>query len=244
MSVAAHRGAGPRHRDHGRRLRALRVRGHAGDGHRPADDPRVLALRHRRRLRQGAREHQEPAQSRVRRTPSWPTSRSTRPWCARSTPRSWRCSRSARSCTSASPRSAPARSRTWRWRCSSAWPPVPTPRSSSRPRCVVQLKSSEKEITEQDARAKARATRDVDRYADVPVFTEDMPVRGRAGCESRASTSRRRSTPRRSVTPRPAARGDRLRPGRADREGTRHRVAAPRAATSRAGSRAPSAASK
>ena len=37
-----------------------------------------------------------------RRTPSWPTSRSTRRWCARSTPRSWRCSRSARSSTSAS----------------------------------------------------------------------------------------------------------------------------------------------
>ena len=35
----------------------------------------------------------------------------------------------------------------------------------------------EKEITQQDARAKARARRDVDRYADVPVFTDDMPVR-------------------------------------------------------------------
>ena len=42
---------------------------------------------------------------------------------------------------------------------------------------AVHLKSHEKEITEQDARAKARARRDVDRYADVPVFTEDMPVR-------------------------------------------------------------------
>ena len=29
-----------------------------GDGHRPADDPRLLALRHRRGLRQGPREHQ------------------------------------------------------------------------------------------------------------------------------------------------------------------------------------------
>ena len=63
MSVAAHRRAGPRRRDHGRRLRAVRVRGHAGDGHRPAHDPRVLALRHGRRLRQGAREHQEPARA-------------------------------------------------------------------------------------------------------------------------------------------------------------------------------------
>jgi preprotein translocase subunit SecF len=41
---------------------------------------------------------------------------------------------------------------------------------------AVQLKSNEKEITQQDARAKARARRDVDRYADVPVFTDDMPV--------------------------------------------------------------------
>jgi preprotein translocase subunit SecF len=41
---------------------------------------------------------------------------------------------------------------------------------------AVQLKANEKEITEQDARAKARKRRDVDRYADVPVFTDDMPV--------------------------------------------------------------------
>jgi preprotein translocase subunit SecF len=41
---------------------------------------------------------------------------------------------------------------------------------------AVQLKSSEKEITEQDSRARARARRDVDRYADVPVFTDDLPV--------------------------------------------------------------------
>ena len=39
------------------RLRARRVRGDAGDGHRVADDPRLLALRHRRRVRQGAGEH-------------------------------------------------------------------------------------------------------------------------------------------------------------------------------------------
>jgi preprotein translocase subunit SecF len=48
---------------------------------------------------------------------------------------------------------------------------------------VVHLKSREKAITEQDARAKARARRTVDRYADVPVFADDMPVRDRAGVE-------------------------------------------------------------
>jgi preprotein translocase subunit SecF len=42
---------------------------------------------------------------------------------------------------------------------------------------AVQLKANEKEITQQDARAKARNRRDVDRYADVPVFTDDLPVR-------------------------------------------------------------------
>jgi preprotein translocase subunit SecF len=41
---------------------------------------------------------------------------------------------------------------------------------------VAQLKSREKAITEQDARARARAKRDADRYANVPAFTEDMPI--------------------------------------------------------------------
>jgi preprotein translocase subunit SecF len=41
---------------------------------------------------------------------------------------------------------------------------------------AVQLKSGEKEITQQDARAKARSRRTVDRYADVPAFTDDLPV--------------------------------------------------------------------
>jgi preprotein translocase subunit SecF len=44
---------------------------------------------------------------------------------------------------------------------------------------AAQLKSREKEITLQDARAKARVRRDADRYANVPAFTEDMPP-GRA----------------------------------------------------------------
>ena len=54
------RGAGrarPRRgRDDGRLL-DRRVRGHPGDGDRAADDPRLLALRHRRGLRQGQGEH-------------------------------------------------------------------------------------------------------------------------------------------------------------------------------------------
>ena len=60
MSVGGDRRAGPRPGDHGRRLRAVRLRGDPGHGHRHPDHPRLLALRHRRRLRQGPREHQEP----------------------------------------------------------------------------------------------------------------------------------------------------------------------------------------
>jgi preprotein translocase subunit SecF len=41
---------------------------------------------------------------------------------------------------------------------------------------VAQLKSGEKAVSEQDARARARAKRDADRYANVPAFTEDMPI--------------------------------------------------------------------
>lgn len=41
---------------------------------------------------------------------------------------------------------------------------------------LVQLKAREKEITDHERRAKARQKRDVDRYANVPVFTDDMPV--------------------------------------------------------------------
>ncbi|HRV68757.1 MAG TPA: protein translocase subunit SecF [Marmoricola sp.] len=44
------------------------------------------------------------------------------------------------------------------------------------PSVLVQLKSREKEVSEQDRRAKARAKRDADRYANVPAFAEGMPV--------------------------------------------------------------------
>ena len=51
----------PRRRHHRRCLRPVRLRGHPGHRDRSADHPRLLALRHRRRLRQGAREHQGSA---------------------------------------------------------------------------------------------------------------------------------------------------------------------------------------
>ena len=99
----------PRHRPHDRCLRAVRLPGHAGGGDRSARDPRLLDVRHGRRLRQDPGEHPRadaPAGTATRRRPTWP---STRRWSARSTPRSWRSSRSARSSTSAPSSSAPAR---------------------------------------------------------------------------------------------------------------------------------------
>ncbi|WP_340540080.1 protein translocase subunit SecF [Nocardioides sp. GXZ039] len=44
------------------------------------------------------------------------------------------------------------------------------------PRVLVQLKSNEDEVKLAERRAKARARAQVDRYASVPSFTEDMPV--------------------------------------------------------------------
>ena len=44
------------------------------------------------------------------------------------------------------------------------------------PRLLVQLKSGESEVQLADRRARAAAKRNVDPYASVPAFTEDMPV--------------------------------------------------------------------
>jgi preprotein translocase subunit SecF len=44
------------------------------------------------------------------------------------------------------------------------------------PRVLVHLKSNETEVKLAEKRAKARARREADRYAQVPTFTEDMPV--------------------------------------------------------------------
>lgn len=45
------------------------------------------------------------------------------------------------------------------------------------PRLLVHMKSTENEVKLAERRAKARAKAEADRYASVPVFTEDMPVR-------------------------------------------------------------------
>ena len=80
--------ADARHPDHHRRVRADRLLGQPDVRHRPADDPRLLALRHRGRLRQGAGEYRRPAHhADTPPTATRPTWRSTRPWSGRSTPR-------------------------------------------------------------------------------------------------------------------------------------------------------------
>ena len=45
------------------------------------------------------------------------------------------------------------------------------------PRLLVHMKSTENEVKLAERRARARAKQEADRYAAVPVFTEDMPVR-------------------------------------------------------------------
>jgi len=77
---------------------------------------------------------------------------------------------------------------------------------------LVQLKSGEKEITEQERRAKARAKRDIDRYANVPVFTDDMPIVAEPGGVATAVADEeddepRPQTPFRAPESRPSATG-------------------------------------
>ena len=136
MSAGGPGRAAARPRHHRRHLRPRRVRDHPGVGDRLPHDPRLLPLRHRRRVRQGAREHQRgrrngadvllpgrqpggqpdpgPLDQHLGRGPAAggrdPRRRLHRPRCR------------ARCSTSAS-------------RCSSASRPAPTPRSSSPPRC-------------------------------------------------------------------------------------------------------------
>jgi preprotein translocase subunit SecF len=58
------------------------------------------------------------------------------------------------------------------------------------PRLLVHMKEREKDIMAADRRAKVRAKRDADRYADVPAFTEDMPLVDEPGDEDPAPKAR------------------------------------------------------
>ena len=120
----------------GGRLLAGRVRGHPGHGDRPADDSRLLALRHRHRVRQGRGEHprfraHHPAY--VRRTgqpgdqPDVHAVDQHQPDLGAADPRADRGRGVA-----ARRRDA---ARTWRWCSWSASSSAPTRRSSSPRRC-------------------------------------------------------------------------------------------------------------
>ncbi|CAN5483959.1 protein translocase subunit SecF [soil metagenome] len=54
------------------------------------------------------------------------------------------------------------------------------------PRILVQMKGMESEVKLADKRAKARARHDADRYAAVPVFTEDLPIGTETGLPDEA----------------------------------------------------------
>ena len=142
-----------------------------------------------------------------------PTSRSTRPWSARSTPPSWRCCRSPRSSSSASPCSARARCSTSRSRCSSASRSAPTPRSSSPRRCWSTCVASEPAVR-RARRKTARATRRHGRAPRRPTAAPDRRVAG-ADCTGAAEAAASPAAAAAHGRARHAASGAQVRPGRA-----------------------------
>jgi preprotein translocase subunit SecF len=75
---------------------------------------------------------------------------------------------------------------------------------------LVQLKELEPAVRQRDARAKARARHDADRFAGVPVYTDDMPVQAEPvpledAEEPTPVGSRPSSTPRYTAGERPAS---------------------------------------
>jgi preprotein translocase subunit SecF len=71
---------------------------------------------------------------------------------------------------------------------------------------VVQLKSKEKDVVQAEKRAAARAARG-DRYAEVPVYTEDMPVADEPGSGGTRQPARTGGGTRTSTARRPEASG-------------------------------------
>ena len=64
---------------------------------------------------------------------------------------------------------------------------------------LVQLKSNESEVKLAEKRPKARADKEADRYAAVPVFTDDMPVHDEPGAVTGRRPRAPRAPPRRDV---------------------------------------------
>ena len=167
------------------------LRGHAGHGDRHPDDPR--ASRSTTPSWCSTRSGRTPRTSRApgRPTPRPPTWRSTRPWSGRSTPRSWRCCRSARCCTSASCQLGSGALKDlalalFVGMAAGAYSSIfiATP-------LLVQLKELEPAIKAGDARAmRHRDRKTVDPYAAVPAFTEDMPLQDEPGADGRARPPR------------------------------------------------------
>jgi preprotein translocase subunit SecF len=86
---------------------------------------------------------------------------------------------------------------------------------------LVQLKSTESEVLDAERRAKARARRDADRYAQVPTYKDDMPLvddpeaaPGRAGAVAVIDRGDDDYDDDAPTTPRPAATPDAMGRGR------------------------------
>lgn len=83
------------------------------------------------------------------------------------------------------------------------------------PRVLVHLKSNEADVLLADKRARSRVKHDADRYASVPVFTEDMPIEDEVGEEGESlddAPVSRAVTPTRGATTPPAAGSGRIAP--------------------------------
>ena len=81
------------------------------------------------------------------------------------------------------------------------------------PRVLVQLKASETEVKMAEKRAKSRARGEADRYAAVPNFTEDMPVRDEDD-DATDEETRDEATPTRPRTQEAMGRGRTVPPAR------------------------------
>ena len=180
---------------------------HPGDGHRPAHHPRLLALRHRRGLRQGPREHQATCASAARRTPraanlavNQTLVRSINTSIVALIPVGAILYVSAVQLGASSLKdlalalfvgmAAGVYSSIF----------IATP-------LLVQLKSSETEVRLAEKRAKAARRHEADRYASVPAFTEDMPIQAEpapaTGRDLDGRRRRRRAGRRPAGAPRP-----------------------------------------
>ena len=219
-----------------------------GDRHRRPDDPRLLALRHRRRVRQGAGEHQRTSAG-THQTYAEAANLAVNQTLVRSINTSIVALLPVGALlyvgvvTLGSGRAQGPR----RWRCSSAWRPAPTRRSSSPRRCSCSSRSASPASGPATPGAEAPlAPRGRPVRRTCRCSREDMPIRDEPGTSSDRCRRRRggaaatptvgatgrcrRARPagsrRASARRRPVRCPTRRRPGGRSRRGSRDRSAA------------------